>query len=140
MFAEGFLSSRAGVLALASTIGLPAAVAAQSPVIVVNPGNANAIQNAVNAAGEGDTLLVKPRVGPYNPVTVVGKSLTIVFDSETGFGEISRIRVRDLGPDQSVVLTRLSARNSVAIPDVPIWLHDNQGRVTLVQRSTTSGT
>jgi hypothetical protein len=61
------------------------------------------LQPAIDAAGEGDLVLV--RAGSYGPFEVVGKALAIVADDAavaTGPGV-----VRDLAPGQTVVLRGL---------------------------------
>jgi len=68
---------------------------AQAGVIVVN-GDAAVLQAAIDAAADGDTLLLKPPGGDvfFNTVTVDGKSLTLVADG--GVYELPRLVVQNL--------------------------------------------
>lgn len=104
-----------GLLALALFATPPTQAATQERTWFVAQGfefgHHAEVQAAVDAAGEGDLIVVRP--GHYAPFTVAGKSLTIVaeaprtvwFTALTGHA----IEVRDLGASQSVVLRDLVA-------------------------------
>ena len=66
------------------------------------------VQAAIDAASEGDTLLV--RQGLYPPFVVDGRSLTIVGVSAPLVRIDGCVRVRNLGEGRTVVLQNLSAR------------------------------
>ncbi|MEO6709246.1 MAG: hypothetical protein ABIP42_06675, partial [Planctomycetota bacterium] len=73
-------------------------------------GTFTTLQAGVNAALEGESLLVTP--GVYAPFTIDGKSVH-VFVLGTGKAKITgQVAVKNLGPAQSVVLTRLSVKNN----------------------------
>lgn len=126
-------------LQIAPLILLLAPAAAGQTVLVVGQSDPQAdfteIQPAVDAAAEGDVILV--RSGSYDRFEVDGKSLTIagdpgafpiVADFPPPGGAL--IRVRDLAPDQSVTLRRLFTEpNTIVAPAVALDLQDNQGPV-----------
>ena len=99
----------------------------QADVLVVDrangPGtNFTQIQAAVNAAAEGDTLLV--RDGTYTVFTVDAKSLSIVADGDAAMliggvalGSSSTIRVRNLALGQQVLVRGLRADTGVEVLD-----------------------
>src|SRR5262245_19950542 len=64
-------------------VSTPALVVAQGNVHVVGPGGFNQIQDAVNAAQDGDTILVRSTAF-LNPVDIDGKALTIAGDLPFG--------------------------------------------------------
>ncbi|MCA9002114.1 MAG: hypothetical protein KDB61_09335, partial [Planctomycetes bacterium] len=65
-------------LALGALAALASLTTAHADVLHVgsNPGDFADIQSAINAASEGDTILVEP--SQYDGFTVDGKSLTII--------------------------------------------------------------
>src|SRR5262245_8815144 len=87
-------------------MGLHAFVAG---VLVVAPsgGNFTDIQSAVNAAAEGDTILV--RAGTYQGFDVAAKSLVILADPQNSVGVSTTISVHDLAAGQSFVLSGVLA-------------------------------
>lgn len=137
MFARRSRLSRTAALSL---LVLGGSIAAQSNVLVVDRSGAGEflqIQDAVLAAQEGDTILVRPPspVPVYDAIDVRGKALTIVADSTTQLAGLRGIRVRDLAPGQTVVLAGLHANSQgIGIPpgNPALWLHDNEGSVRLV--------
>ena len=71
------------------------------------------LQEAVNAAQEGESLLAAP--GVYAPFTVDGKSINLFV---TGSGEATitgTVTVRNLAPSQSVMLSRLRVQGTFAV-------------------------
>lgn len=76
-------------------------------VLVVGPGQTyTTIQAAVNAAADGDTILVKP--GTYTAsVQIIGKGLTIAGDGPTRPSIPNGIKIKDLPAGHTVVLQRL---------------------------------
>lgn len=102
---------------------------AMAGVIVVasnGSGDFTNLPDAVAAAAEGDTLLVK--LVAHDPVVIAGKSLTIVGDHTSLIASKLRLTVQDLGPGQRVVLRHLAI-----YPFAPgasgLELHDNAGPV-----------
>ncbi len=90
------------LIGLILPLALPCA-SAQS-VHVVNGGGPGALQAAINAAAEGDTVLVHG--GVYGPTSVVAKSLTIVAEPELGT-IVSGLLITQLGASQRCVVSGL---------------------------------
>ena len=65
------------------------------------------IQAAVDAATDGDLILVKDTGSPYASFTVDGKGLTVIGDTGNRPVLLGSAFIRNLGPDQRVVLRRL---------------------------------
>jgi hypothetical protein len=110
---------------------VPAAAAAQGNVLVVGPGGFSQIQDAVLAAQDGDTILVKsthPSNG-YQAVEIDGKALTIVTDTGVAIPTVKTVHVHDLPEGKTVVLSRLG----FATYGYPILLQNNAGSVRLVR-------
>ena len=94
-------------LALAAIV-LPLAPAARADVHVVDAaggGDFTDLQPAIDAAQDGDTLLVKP--GTYSRAEIVGKALQVMADSGGIARVVGGMAVRNLLSDQEVVLNRL---------------------------------
>lgn len=93
---------------LCTTLSL--AVSAQADVLDVGgptPDHAQ-ISSAVGAARDGDVIRIWP--GNYQPFTVLGKSLALVEATSSGAVLVGgTIRIRELGPEQSVVLSGIDA-------------------------------
>lgn len=97
---SGFLRASAALL-LAPAL-------AQAGVIVVSSGGGGQytnLQMAVNAASDGDTVLVK--AGAYSSFTVTDKALTIVADGATPVTVYGTVVVQNLAASHAVVLTGL---------------------------------
>jgi parallel beta-helix repeat protein len=89
-----------GVLVLALLVlGMPASVAAQNTTMQVGPGQQfTTIQDAVDAASPGSTILVYPKPGDYQELVKVTKNnLTFLAQG----GKVT-VRPPDLMPDQEV--------------------------------------
>lgn len=88
--------------------------AAQAGVLVVAPSGQlySQIQDAVDNAAEGDTILVK--TGNYASFVISARSLAIVGDEGANVQIAGAIRVRNLGGSQRVLLTRLTANGVYA--------------------------
>ena len=152
---------------LALLLALPPAALQQVHVVDDDGGpglNATSIQAAVDAASEGDSILV--RDGAYGRFEVVGKSLSIVGDVApdadrppvfTGVSSCSpgacttnyAIRVRDTSDEQQVVLSNLETRafwkavsvspfSQVAFAPIALVVADAAGPI-LTQAVGTSG-
>lgn len=66
------------------------------------------ISAAVNAAHDGDVIRIWP--GNYLPFTVLGKSLSLVEATTSGAVHVlGTIRIRELGPEQAVLLSGIHA-------------------------------
>ncbi|NOT30986.1 MAG: hypothetical protein HOP15_11110 [Planctomycetes bacterium] len=100
----------------------------------MGPNGFSQIQAAVQAAQDGDTILVRvpPNGGPtYDAVDVAGKALTIAAEPSTRQAKVSSVSVHDLPAGKTVVLSGVNALGgSPAAPS--IWLRSNAGSVRLV--------
>jgi hypothetical protein len=95
---------------------------ARSEVLVVSSsggGQFTNLQSAVNAAQEGDTLLVKP--GAYSSFTIDGESLTVAADTGGPVTVYGSVVVRDLSAAQQVVLSGLvvTGATTTSMADAP---------------------
>jgi hypothetical protein len=108
-------------------------LAVHADVIVVdNPGFGFGIQNAVNAAAEGDTILV--RNGTYGRFTITAKSLTVIADGtavmiQAPTGQTSgvpSIEVKSLGPGQTVLVRGFRTNMGYSVSDCAgsVWFED----------------
>lgn len=90
--------------AFAALVLAPSATVARADVLVVAPAGApfTTIQAAVDAAVDGDTILV--RVGDYPGFTVAAKSVAIVADPTQGARLLTPVSVRDLAVGQEVTV------------------------------------
>ncbi len=105
---------------------------ALADVRVVSPvGPYTQIQDAVNAANDGDLLLVK--AGTYSGFVVQAKSLTVVGDANPLVTVQGTVTVSDLTPGQNVALVRLKAvgatTGGVSAPHVGLHSSNNLGSV-----------
>ena len=108
---------------------------ASADVLVVSPtGPYMQIQAAVNAANDGDLVLVKPGLS-YSGFHVQAKSLTVVADNWTSSTTLhATVIVSDLAAGQTVALIGLRADlwNLPAAGGVPqdgLFSNNNQGSV-----------
>ena len=127
--------------ALASLAFLVPAAPLSAGVLVVDPaggpGVYTQIQAAVDAALDGDVLLVKS--GSYTGFLVNQKSLSIVGDTNAVVTISGGVRVRSLPASGMVLLANLSASGT---PDTGnssfgLWCSDNQGFVRVESCSFT---
>ncbi len=101
-------------------------------------GDFTQIQPAVDAAAEGDVIVVRAGAGPdYAGFRVIGKSLTIVGDPFLLGGSISifpgvqgRMAISDLGPEQSVVLRSMRFVGT-SVDQAVVKVANNRGTVAL---------
>lgn len=80
-------------------------------VLIVGPGGAyNTIQSAVDAANDGDVILVKPASTPYKGFTINNKSLYIVGDGSPGaiVSINEAIKVYNLQANKFLVLSNMT--------------------------------
>jgi hypothetical protein len=112
-------------------IGLVAATSSANVLVVDASGGGNytQIRAAVDAAADGDTILVKS--GTYDSFGVLDKALAIVGDEGSNVHVVGVIRARGLAAGKTLVLENLSATglpgnaNSV----YGLYLSNNHGRV-----------
>lgn len=94
-------------------------------------GHHDQIQAAVDAAAEGDLIVVRP--GHYAPFTIAGKGLTVVAEDPRSVWVTAlsghAIEVRDLGAAQSVVLRDLVALRGGNDSAATVSVHDAAGEV-----------
>lgn len=91
-------------------VGLAVAVTAHGGVLVVDDGGGPGVthlslQAAIDAAAEGDTILVRP--GDYGFFTIDGKSLIVAADGLARPGLAGPCTIRNIGAAQSVTLRGL---------------------------------
>jgi hypothetical protein len=107
-------------LTFAAFLALPALASADVIVVAAGGGGQfTSLQPAVNAAAEGDTLLVK--AGTYAGFTVDAKSLSITADTAAVVNVTSSVVVQNLSAAQTVVLGGLKVKGSTttAMTDTP---------------------
>ncbi|HKE00245.1 MAG TPA: hypothetical protein VKE69_04490 [Planctomycetota bacterium] len=85
------------------------------------------IQSAIDAAGEGDTVLV--RDGAYGGFLVFGKSITVCAEEGATAAIAGSMRVQNVGPSQRVVLRGLGVvgqTQGIALTDCAgaLWIED----------------
>jgi hypothetical protein len=92
-------------------------------------GNYTQIQAAVDAAVDGDTILVKS--GTYNSFRVSNTELAIVGDAGSDVQVVGAIRATNLAAGKTLVLENLNATGQTgdAISVYGLYLSNNQGRV-----------
>jgi hypothetical protein len=88
----------------------------------------NAVQPAIDAAADGDTLLLMYIDGPPADWVIDGKSLVIVKHPNMGTAPFRSCVIRNLAAGQSVALVNLASDTLAA---QPLSIHDNQGNVWL---------
>jgi hypothetical protein len=115
----------------AAVMGLLAATASANVLVVDASGGGNytQIQAAVDAAVDGDTILVKS--GTYSSVRVTNKELAIVGDAGSDVQVVGAFRAASLAAGKTLILENLSATGQTgdAISVYGLYLSNNQGRV-----------
>lgn len=118
-------------LALLAACALAPAAAALQAVHVVAGGGPGALQNAIAAAADGDTVLVQG--GTYDAVAIAGKTLTVVSDP-TGSTLVAGVTITGLAAGQRAVVAGLRvvapAATSFLAPDC-VRVEDCAGSVRL---------
>jgi len=91
----------------------------------------NVVQDAIAAAASGTIVLV--RAGNYGTelLSVVGGSLTLVFEPAASFGSPTTLTIRNVGPGDEVVVHGLVLDASGLNSNEILQLEDNQGVVWL---------
>jgi hypothetical protein len=116
--------------------------AVQADVLVVDASGGSQylqIQAAVDAAHDGDTLLVK--TGTYSSFAIVAKSLSVVGDANATVTVTGGVEVRSLAADRDVVLSNLVIDGQIGATDWHgngVYLKNDLGSVR-VQRCTIVG-
>lgn len=119
-------------LGLAATLALSSPVFAAGQVHVVDPvggpGVFLDVSQAVFAAVDGDTILVKG--GGYNKLSIVGKSLTVIADgASVSFAAVS---IGNISSSQSVTVRGCSVGGfGLFTNDLPVLIQGCQGAVVL---------
>jgi hypothetical protein len=111
----------------------PGARAANTVHAVIETLGTNALQNAIDAASDGDVILV--RTGLYGGVTIVDKALTIVADEDywvKGW-RVSYLRVQNLAAGKRVTFRGFMMGGSFNPfpPHDAIALENNQGTIVI---------
>ena len=103
------VSTAVGGLALA----LAGPASAQTVHIVAGDGTGDflELQDAVDAAVNGDVLLVRPHATPYLPTVINGKGLAIVGEGD-GRPRVDEMAIRNLPADQVLTLRNLFIEGS----------------------------
>lgn len=118
---------RTGLGLSMAALALPALALAQGQVWIVGPGGQFAdIQPAVAAAGEGDTLLVKP--GTYSAFTIENKGLRIVADGSVQVQ--GQVAVLELEAGKLVALAGLKV-NATSTAAHALRSHANAGALRI---------
>jgi hypothetical protein len=119
------------VLSAAAMLGALAATASANVLVVdaFGGGNYTQIQAAVNAAVDGDTILIKS--GTYGSFGVLDKELAIVGDAGSSVHVVGVIRARGLAAGKTLVLENLSAMGTPGNTSsvYGLYLSNNPGRV-----------
>lgn len=124
---DSALRHAARTLALASTFAL-----ARADVLVVDASGASSftrIQAAVDAASDGDTILVKP--GVYAGFTVHDKALDLVADTSASSGPVhvaGRVIVNGLAASRTFTLTGFEVRGTSSASSVVLAANDGSVR------------
>lgn len=125
------MSERRIALSVVAWTCFAGAAQAQSVLIADaagSPGSFADIQLAVDAAGEGDIILV--RDGEYGAVSIHDKGVTLVADA-SGRPQIVALAVSGLAPSQAVTVRGFEVARNVALLAPAIRLDDNEGLVAL---------
>lgn len=125
---------RFGSLALACFVSLAASVRADVRVVAPSGAPFTSIQAAVNAASDGDVILVRP--GAYDGFTIDDKELDVVGDVNGQVSCVTRVTIRNLAATRHASITSfiVSAPTSSAIV-----LEMNQGSVRLEDVQSVGG-
>ena len=114
----------AGALLLVLALGAPASASGVRIVDALGGPSYPTIQQAIDAAADGDVLLVGSGTG-YAGFTIDGKSIAIVSDPN-GFTGCGPIRVENLAAHQRVVLAGLAV---TATDYAAMWIENSAGEV-----------
>lgn len=125
------------VLALLTSLALATSARAQTTTWYVSNGlefgHFDTIQGAVDAAADGDLILV--RRGHYPAFTVDDKALTIAGEFEESVwvevSSASAITVQNLAAEREVRIHDVNVMHAGATPVGAVFLHDNVGAVRL---------
>jgi hypothetical protein len=126
--------TRLALVACLSVVVLGPHALAQGFVLVVDddPGPGVAftdLQSAVDAAMEGDVLLVKE--GTYGGMVIDGKALVVQAEEDEIVTLLDSIVVRNLAPSQPVMLRELIVKQSAVVPQNSMLVENNLGPVWL---------
>lgn len=122
------LAQARGAWSVVSPVLLALSLPARAGVLVVGPPGPGTdfptIQAAVDAALEGDTILVED--GIYAPFTIAGKSLDVVADGTGVEVRGISVQIRDVGQGQAVLVRGIRTNFGISIVACagPVWLED----------------
>ncbi len=128
---------RLAPLFLSAVAALAAEAPAASTWIVDRDGGPGvdftSLSVAVDFVADGDILRVRESPLPYFPLTVSGKSLTILADPETAGARpvVPTVLVRDLAAGQTVVVSGFSVETPALFLQPAVWVRECAGAVFL---------
>jgi hypothetical protein len=118
------------LLAIAVPLLTPSLPAAQGKVWIVGPGAYNQIQPAIDAALDGDTLLIK--YGNYASFVIDDKALHLVAEAGVSPTVQSPVRIENLSAGKVVCVAGLQLSDTNSSHTYGLLVRNNLGAVRLV--------
>lgn len=134
----GFIMLKLGFHLIFSIFILSYAAAAQSTLVVDNgapPGAYTTIQGAVDAAADGDTILIKSGSGSYGGFTVTGdhiNQLNIVADTNAIFTINGPVSIDDIHPRGNISFHRVKIAPALKTP-ASVSIYNCAGNIWFTQ-------